>query len=137
MLHDLPLSMLKTPVLRTGVKKRGSNEKGFFWFYLIADMTTNRQFTGCVSYICDRATRGVRRKSGEIADISLVIMAEDARYGVCQDRLDEALLHMSLQTYHNWEGAKLVGRDRKASTKRDQAHLTKLKYLQTHCNLPA
>jgi len=80
MLHDLPLPMLEAPVLRTGVKKRGSDDKGLYWLYLIADMTTGCQSNWSVSYAYDRAARGVRHKSGEIADISLVIMAEDARY---------------------------------------------------------
>jgi len=83
MLYDLPPSMMAAPVLRTGLLKRRSEEKGLHWSYFIPEMTTKRQSTWSVSYAYDRATRGVRRKSGEIAGISLVIMAEDARYGAC------------------------------------------------------
>jgi len=87
-------------VLRAAVKKRGRNYNGLYWSYFIPEMTTKRQSTWSVSYAYDRATRGVRHKSGEIADISLVIMAEDARYEVCQDELDQAIDHVFLQTYH-------------------------------------
>ena len=100
MLHDLPPSMIAAPVLRTGVKKRVNNNYGLYWSYFIPEMTTKRQSTWSVSYAYNRATRGVRRKSGEIADISLVIMTEDARYGACRDELDQAVDRVFLQTYH-------------------------------------
>ena len=70
MLRDLPLSMLEALVLRTGLLKRGGYNKGLYWSYYIPGMTTKRQSTWSVSYAYDGATRGVRHKSGEIADIS-------------------------------------------------------------------
>ena len=100
MLYNLPSSILETHVLRTGVKKRVSNNSGFSSSYFIPEMTTKGQSTWSVSYAYDRATRGVRHKSGEIADISLFIMAKDARYGDCQDDLDQAVYHVFLQTQH-------------------------------------
>jgi len=98
MLFDLPLFLSAALVSCTGLLERGSNNNGRYWSCFIPEMTTKGQSTWSVSYAYDGATRGVRRKSGETADISIVIMAEDARYGACRDELDQALDHMLLQT---------------------------------------